>query len=161
VKADALRAYRSHTWNSVVIPLLLLLRFFHPPARPRLWNPAIYRGPHATLILGLRNASWQNRTGPSGQLCDVARFAAWRTIKMHNLLLLLLLLLLRCFLAIAPPRPKRKPQFSAHRRCEDPFFNSESSLPPPSSFAASMRSDAGILNSRDENAIVSFLLIAR
>lgn len=47
--------------------VILLLRFF--VGRLRVCNPAIYRGPHATLILGLRNASWRNRPkGPNGQV---------------------------------------------------------------------------------------------
>jgi len=42
--------------------------FVSSVGRLRVCNPAIYRGPHATLILGLRNASWWNRTRPNGQV---------------------------------------------------------------------------------------------
>lgn len=43
--------------------------FVSSVGRLRVCNPAIYRGPHATLILGLRNASWRNRPkGPNGRV---------------------------------------------------------------------------------------------
>lgn len=42
--------------------------FVSSVGRLRVCNPAIYRGPHATLILGLQNASWRNRTEPNGQV---------------------------------------------------------------------------------------------
>lgn len=41
--------------------------FVSSVGRLRVCNPAIV-GPHATLILGLRNASWRNRTRPNGQV---------------------------------------------------------------------------------------------